>query len=104
MILLDFVADEELSLPREGSSDEDLWERLRESARRAGVGAYFPDETGSTVYDDHTPFLRRGIPAINLIDWDFPCWHETCDDLSAVSERSLDASGEAVAALLRSLR
>jgi hypothetical protein len=104
MVLLDFVGDRELSLPREGSSDEALWDRLRDSARRAGVGSYFPDATDRTIYDDHTPFLRRGIPAINLIDWDFPCWHRTCDDLSAVSERSLDAGGEAVAGLLRTLR
>ncbi len=47
--------------------------------------------------------MRRGIPAIDLIDFTFPCWHETCDDLSAVSERSLDISGEAVLEMLRSL-
>jgi hypothetical protein len=104
MILLDFVGDRDLSLPREGSSDEKLWARLRAAAKRAGVGAYFPDESEDTIYDDHTPFLRRGVPAIDLIDWDFDCWHETCDDLSAVSESSLDASGEAVAGLLRTLR
>jgi hypothetical protein len=104
MILLDFVADKKLSLPREGSSDEELWERLRTAARHAGVGSYFPDDVETSIQDDHTPFLRQGVPAIDLIDWDFPCWHETCDDLSAVSEPSLDASGEAVAALLRTLR
>jgi glutaminyl-peptide cyclotransferase len=104
MILLDFVADKKLSLPREGSSDEELWEQLREAAQAAGVGSYFPDETEGTIQDDHTPFLRQGVPAIDLIDWDFPCWHKRCDDMSAVSERSLDASGEAVAGLLRTLR
>jgi hypothetical protein len=104
MILLDFVADKKLSLPREGSSDEELWEQLRTAAKDVGVGSYFPDEVDATIQDDHTPFLRQGVPAINLIDWDFPCWHETCDDLSAVSEPSLDASGEAVAALLRTLK
>ena len=104
MILLDFVADKKLSLPREGSSDEELWERLRSAAKAAGVGSYFPDEVDVTIQDDHTPFLRQGVPAIDLIDWDFPCWHKRCDDLSAVSEPSLDASGEAVAALLRTLK
>ena len=104
MVLLDFVADRRLSLPREGSSDSALWGRLRSAARAAGVGSYFPDATGDTIYDDHTPFAQRGVPAIDLIDWDFPCWHRTCDNLSAVSERSLDASGEAVAGLLRTLR
>ena len=71
---------------------------------KAGVGSYFPAATGTGIEDDHTPFERAGVPSIDLIDWDFPCWHRTCDDLSAVSERSLDASGEAVAAFLRTLR
>ncbi len=48
------------------------------------------------VLDDHTPFLRKGVPAIDLIDFDFPCWHQTCDDITAVSKESLDLSGETV--------
>ncbi len=103
MILLDFVADRQLSLPREGSSDQTLWARLRKAAQSAGVGSYFPASSEETIEDDHTPFQQRGVPAIDLIDWDFPCWHKTCDNLSAVSERSLDASGEAVMGLLRTL-
>lgn len=103
MILLDFVADKDLSIPREGSSDRALWAKLRRSAKAAGVGAAFPAGTAAGLYDDHTPFLQAGVPAIDLIDFDFPCWHRRCDDLSAVSERSLDASGEAVAALLPTL-
>jgi Zn-dependent M28 family amino/carboxypeptidase len=104
MILLDFVADKKLSLPREGSSNLELWGRLRAAARAAGVGSYFPDEVDVSIEDDHTPFIKQGVPSIDLIDWDFPCWHKTCDNLSAVSERSLDASGEAVAGLLRTLK
>jgi len=104
MILLDFVADKQLSIPREGTSDKKLWGQLRSAAKRAGVGSYFPDSSEASIYDDHTPFQQKGIPSINLIDWDFPCWHKACDNLSAVSERSLDASGEAVAGLLRTLR
>jgi glutaminyl-peptide cyclotransferase len=103
MILLDFVADLDLSIPQEGTSDPGLWLRLRRAAARAGVGRYFPDAVGGGIYDDHTPFQRQGVPAIDLIDFDFACFHKTCDDLSAVSEKSLDASGEAVAALLPTL-
>jgi Zn-dependent M28 family amino/carboxypeptidase len=103
MILLDFVGDKDLSLPREGTSDPKLWTRLRSAARRAGVGSYFPATSGIGIEDDHTPFEQRGIPSIDLIDWDFPCYHKTCDNLSAVSEKSLDASGEAVAGLLATL-
>jgi glutaminyl-peptide cyclotransferase len=103
MILLDFVADKHLSLPREATSDQKLWAQLRSAAQKAGVGAYFPPRTGIGIEDDHTPFIRERIPSIDLIDWDFPCYHETCDNLSAVSEKSLDASGEAVAGLLPTL-
>jgi glutaminyl-peptide cyclotransferase len=103
MVLLDFVADRHLRIPREGSSDRELWRRLRAAARAVGVGRHFPPETQGTVEDDHLPFLQEGVPAIDLIDFDFPCWHRRCDDLSSVSERSLDASGEAVRRLLASL-
>jgi hypothetical protein len=103
MILLDFVGDKNLSLPREGTSNARLWSRLRSAAVRAGVGGYFPATVGVGIEDDHTPFLEQGVPSIDLIDWDFPCFHKTCDNLSAVSEKSLDASGEAVAGLLSTL-
>jgi hypothetical protein len=103
MILLDFVADRKLSLPREGTSDPRLWARLRKAAITGGLGSYFPNRAGLDIEDDHTPFEHAGIPSIDLIDWDFPCYHKRCDDLSAVSERSLDASGEAVARLLSTL-
>jgi len=105
LVLLDFVAEKgEMRIPREAGSDERLWKRLRAAARRAGSGKAFPPGLVGEVTDDHTPFMRRGIPAIDLIDFTFDCWHETCDDLSAVSERSLDLSGEAVLELLRTWR
>jgi Zn-dependent M28 family amino/carboxypeptidase len=103
MINVDFVAETGVSLPREASSDPALWERLRGAARRVGFGEVFPDETGPLLADDHTPFLEAGIPAIDLIDFDYDCFHETCDDLSAVSAESLDAAGESLLELLHSL-
>ena len=103
MILLDFVANRDLSLPREALSDPRLWARLRAAAARVGVGSTFPDRTAPGVYDDHYPFRARGVPAIDLIDFDYPCFHRACDDLRHVSERSLDRAGEAVAELVRGL-
>jgi glutaminyl-peptide cyclotransferase len=100
MVLLDFVGDRSLRIPREGLSDAGLWARLRRAAKRAGVGAVFPAATQGSILDDHLPFLQRGVHSIDLIDFDFPCFHKTCDDLSAVSERSVDATGEAVYGLL----
>jgi glutaminyl-peptide cyclotransferase len=101
MVLLDFVGDRDLTLPREANSDERLWARLRRGAQRVGAAQAFPNRTSGGVLDDHIPFLREGVPAIDLIDFDFPCWHRRCDDLSAVSARSLDLVGETVLEFLR---
>lgn len=104
MILLDYVANRGLQLPREGSSDRGLWARLRAAAERTGVAAAFPASSGQTIFDDHTPFLDAGIPAIDLIDFEYP-WRDTLEDtVDKVSERSLDATGEAVTELVDELR
>jgi glutaminyl-peptide cyclotransferase len=103
MVLLDFVGDERLRIPREQNSDGRLWDRLRAAARRVGAGATFPDDSQGGVLDDHLPFLDRDVPSIDLIDFDFDCFHRPCDDLSVVSERSLDAVGETVLELVRRL-
>jgi glutaminyl-peptide cyclotransferase len=96
MVLLDFVADKDLAIPRDQSSDQEMWADLRAAASHVGADDAFPDRVQGAVEDDHTPFVERGIPAIDLIDFDFPCWHQTCDDITAVSEASLDKSGETV--------
>jgi Peptidase family M28 len=103
MVLLDFVGDRRLSIPREGNSDPLLWRRLRAAARRVGAGPVFPDRMSGNVLDDHIPFLDAGVPSIDLIDFTFPCWHRRCDNMSAVSERSVDAVGETVHELLKAL-
>jgi glutaminyl-peptide cyclotransferase len=104
VVLLDFVADRELRIPREAGSDARLWARLRRAAKHVGAGSAFPSATVGEILDDHTPFARDGVPAIDLIDFDFDCWHQRCDDMSAVSAGSLDRSGEAVLQLLRTWR
>ena len=103
MVLLDFVADRELSIPREVYSSPGLWRKLRAAARSVGAARVFPDRAANGVLDDHIPFLNRGVPSIDLIDFDFPCWHRRCDNMRAVSERSVDAVGETVYELLKTL-
>ena len=73
------------------------------AARTVGAGRTFPDDTRGAIQDDHVPFLQRGVPSIDLIDFDFSCWHQLCDNLDVVSERSLDATGETVLELIRKL-
>jgi glutaminyl-peptide cyclotransferase len=102
-IVLDFVGDRDLAIPREGRSNRVLWGKLRAAARATGHAAVFPPRDQGYVLDDHVPFIRAGVPAVDLIDTDFPCFHRSCDDLSAVSAQSLDAVGETMVALLRRL-
>jgi hypothetical protein len=102
-IVLDFVGDRELAIPREQLSNRRLWGRLRTAASRTGFARNFPAREQNAVLDDHVPFLRRGVPAIDLIDFEFACWHERCDDLTAVSKDSLDAVGETMMAFLAGL-
>lgn len=104
VVVLDFIALLRERLARESSSTPALWERLRAAAQRARAGALFPAATAPEVLDDHTPFLSAGIPAVDLIDFDYPCWQKTCDDLSQVSRRNLGTVGGAVLALLRAER
>ena len=104
LILLDYIANRGLQLPREGTSDRQLWAKLRAAAERSGTAASFPNRTGQAVWDDHTPFLEAGIAAIDLIDFDYP-WRDTlADNLGKVSPRALDVTGETVYELLDQLR
>jgi glutaminyl-peptide cyclotransferase len=102
MILLDYVGNRGLRLPREGSSTPALWAQLRAAARKVGAIRFFPDRTGVPIVDDHTPFLRSGVPAVDLIDWSYP-GHELSDGLDRLSTRSLDAVGETVVELASEL-
>lgn len=104
VVVVDFVADRDLAIPREATSDRRLWARLRRSARVVGAEAAFPGGTAGAVYDDHTPFLRRGVPAIDLIDFDYPHFHRPSDTLDKVSARSLDLVGETLVHFLDGLR
>jgi hypothetical protein len=102
-VVLDFVGDRELAIPRDRFSNRRLWGRLRASARRTGFARHFPVREQGAVLDDHVPFIRAGVPAIDLIDFDFGCWHMRCDNLTAVSPQSLNAVGETMMAFLADL-
>jgi hypothetical protein len=103
MVLLDYVGNKGLRLPREASSHLELWSRLRAAARRVGAGRIFPPYSAQVIVDDHTPFLRAGVPAVDLIDWRYP-GHDLRDGLDRLSETSIDAVGETVVDLVLELR
>ena len=103
MILLDYVGNKGLRLPREATSDRALWRRLRAAARAVGVARVFPAATGEALLDDHTPFLRAGVPAIDLIDFSYRHRDTVDDTVDKLDVASLDAVGETVVELVRRL-
>ncbi len=104
VVVLDYIAHDGVRLPREGTSTPALWDRLRAASRRVGTSAVFPAGTGISITDDHTPFLRAGVRAVDLIDWDYGAKNTLRDRLDQISPRSLDAVGETVLELVRELR
>ena len=106
LILLDYIAEKRgLRFRRELGSDRALWAQLRSAARAVGTASLFPATAAAgEVLDDHTPFTSRGIPAIDLIDLDYPPRDSLQDTVDKVSQRSLDAVGETVLRLVLRLR
>jgi hypothetical protein len=102
MILLDYVANKGLKLPREATSTRELWAQLVGAAGEVGAENVFTKGTGPAIVDDHTPFLKAGVPAIDLIDWTYP-GHSLADGIDKLSRASVDAVGETVVQLAENL-
>jgi glutaminyl-peptide cyclotransferase len=102
MVLLDYIGNKGVRLPKEGTSTASLWGQVRDAADRVGVGAVFPPRTEASIFDDHTPFLRAGIPAVDLIDWSYRYRDTLQDTYDKLSPDSVDAVGETVVELVRS--
>jgi hypothetical protein len=103
MLLLDYVANKGLRLPMEASSTPELWAKVRSAAQRVGAGSVFPDDVDVSINDDHTPFLKEGVPAVDFIDWSYD-GHSLSDGMDKISRGAADAVGETVVELLRGLR
>jgi len=100
VILLDYVANQGLRIPREANSDRALWEQMRAAASEVGAEETFPPGETGGVIDDHVPFLEAGVPAIDLIDFTY-IYADTAEDTpDKLSEEELDAVGETVAQLV----
>lgn len=102
MILVDMVGDRDLAIRREAHSTGWLTDIVWDAAARLGHGRHFVRDT-IPIEDDHVPFLRAGVPATLLIDFDFPAWHTPEDTLDTVSVASLAVVGEVVLEALPSI-
>jgi glutaminyl-peptide cyclotransferase len=99
LVLLDMIGDKDLTIRRDAASTPWLVDIVWAAAARIGHRSVFSNEL-TTIDDDHMPFIRAGIPAVDIIDLDYPAWHTSADTLENVSARSLQIVGDVVLAAL----
>jgi len=103
VVLADLVGYRDLRFLREANSTKWLTDLVWSTAARLGYEEYFADGETS-VEDDHGPFLRRNIPAVDIIQLDdFPYWHTPEDTLDKISPRSLAIVGHVLLEVLPQL-
>ena len=91
VIVIDMIGDADLNIYRERNSDKQLTDELFTIAKKLGYSKKFINQEKYAMTDDHVPFLNQGIPAADLIDFDYPWWHTLGDTADKVSEESLQA-------------
>ena len=96
-MLADMIGDKALDIQRETSSTGWLVDLVRKAAHKYGYDRYF-FQTSEAVEDDHLPFLKRGVPAIDIIDLDYGpnnSYHHTAQDtMDKISAKSLTIDGD----------
>ena len=74
LINVDMIGDRDLGIMQEYNSSASLRKLVWDTAARLGYGKYFLPHGGPTE-DDHIPFLRMGVSALDLIDFEKSYWH-----------------------------
>ena len=100
VIIADMVGDADQQLFKEQNSTPWLVEQVWSKAAALGFDRHFLPVAGYSMLDDHTPFLAKGIPAIDIIDFDYPYWHTTEDTADKVSGDALARVGRVLESLL----
>jgi glutaminyl-peptide cyclotransferase len=95
MILVDMVGAKTLRLKRETSSTPWLVDLIWKKAGEMGYSRIFVSDSFSAM-DDHLPFLKVGIPAVDLLDLEYPFWHRAADSLDKLDAGNMEITGRAV--------
>jgi hypothetical protein len=98
LVLVDMIGDRDLRIMRESHSTpwltDIIWNTARRLKRPEFVDAAIPIE------DDHVEFLAGGVPAVDIIDLDYPAWHKPEDTFDKISAASLQTVGDVLLASL----
>jgi len=104
--LLDMIGDKDLGVARETTSKAWLQDYIAQAAKQLGYSQYFFQYEASII-DDHAPFLRAGVPAVDVVDARFgrmgpnldgmgEFHHANTDTMDKVSQRSLEIVGRTI--------
>jgi glutaminyl-peptide cyclotransferase len=99
LVLVDMIGDRDLRIRRDANSTPWLTDVIWDAARKQKLDTYFVPST-TEIEDDHVPFVKAGVPSVDIIDLEYPQWHTAQDTLDAVSARSLQVVGDVVVAAL----
>ena len=100
MILLDMIGDTDQEIYFDRNSDPALSQKVWTIAAELGYGDHFISQVKYTMIDDHIPFAQRGIPSVDIIDFDYPYWHTAADTADKVSPDSLERVGHTLQVFL----
>ncbi len=106
LINVDMIGDRDLDILMETNSSATLRKLVWDTAAKLGVKKHFLD-LGGAVEDDHMPFLRRGVNALNLIDFNYgpgnSYWHTDKDTVDKLSAESLGVVGAVLLETIKEL-
>lgn len=93
VVIVDMIGDADQNIYIERNSNPTLVNEIWGIAAELGYQESFIAIPKHSITDDHTPFLQAGIPAVDIIDFDYPYWHTTSDTVDKVSAQSLETVG-----------
>jgi Zn-dependent M28 family amino/carboxypeptidase len=104
--LLDMIGDKDLGVARETGSDRGLQDVIERAAKALGYSQYF-FQYETDIIDDHVPFIRAGVPAVDVVDAMYgrmgPLFdamgeyhHSNADTMDKVSQHSLEVVGRTI--------
>jgi hypothetical protein len=106
VILADMVGPKDLKIRRDSGSTGWLTDLVWSKATAFGYQDYFLNSS-RPIEDDHQPFMKRHIAAVDIIDCcteDYPFWHTSGDTMDKVSARSLGMVGHVILATVDDLQ
>jgi hypothetical protein len=95
-VLIDMIGQKGLLIPLERTSEDrypELCRKVWQTAAQLGYGQVFPERVDYQIDDDHIPLIDAGIPAIDLIDFNYASWHTLDDTPDKCAPESLGIVG-----------